>query len=116
MSLKPGRVAPTVPSGWNLRKSALNYLSFSNRAQVILEFTFCIIVVMLMLYGLIMVFRWTGVDSAERRLAHDRRLTSEDINPDYPQDNPGEGPLWQIDPYFYKPIGMNAIWNGEIRY
>ena len=45
--------------------------------QVTIEFTFCMVVVMLMVYGVIMVFRWTGVDLADRRIAHEKRFFNE---------------------------------------
>ena len=80
------------------------------KGQVALEFTFCMIVVFLMIYGIIMILRWTGMDLAERRRAHDMRLTAP-IAQDY--GNPTDGPLFQVDPYFYSPIKMNAVWKGE---
>jgi len=42
-----------------------------------LEFTFCMIVLLLMMYGMMMVFRWVGLDLAERRQSHERVLTQE---------------------------------------
>lgn len=79
--------------------------------QVIIEFTFCMIIVFLMIYSLIMIFRWTGTDLADRRISHERTLRSP-INRNYTLADPGAGPLTQIDPFFYKPVGMNAIWDG----
>ena len=70
------------------------------QGQVILEFTFCMVVLMLMIYGVFMVFAWTGKDLAERRRAHEDVLFS----------------ARQVDPYFYKPIKMNAIWQWEWTY
>jgi hypothetical protein len=97
-----------------------------NNGQVIIEFTFCMIIILLMIYGLMMVFRWTGVDLAERRRAHDTVLM-QDINVDYGgcavfnsmsgvclQEMPQwSGPLKQIDPYFYVPMKINAVWQGN---
>ena len=71
------------------------------KAQVILEFAFCMIVVLLIIFGIMKVFQWTGRDLAERRIAHDGVLTG------------GGTPLDQIDPYFYAPVDMNAIWKGD---
>ena len=84
----------------------------SYSGQVMIEFTFSLIVVMIMIYGLMKVFEWTGKDQAMRRITHDESLTA-DIDRSYHRNNPGEGPLKQIDPYFYTPISMNAIWDGK---
>ena len=43
-----------------------------SEGQSIMEFTFCMIVVLIMLYSTAMVFRWTGMDLAERRIAYER--------------------------------------------
>ncbi|HQP10320.1 MAG TPA: hypothetical protein PKV41_02915 [Candidatus Omnitrophota bacterium] len=102
---------------------------FCRRGQVLIEFTFCMIVVFLMIYGLAKVFVWTGRDFAERANAHDKLLVSP-IDEDYGckewewQPGPGGtpvavclsrtlGPLEQIDPYYYTPISMNAIFGEE---
>lgn len=97
------------------------------KAQVMLEFTFCMIILFLMMYGIIMVFRWTGVDLAQRQQTHDAVLTTA-IDPLYGQCAGGmmfgicppenvvaveRGPLTQIDPYFYQPSPMNAVWTGN---
>jgi len=79
----------------------INYLPFTNNAQVMLEFTFCMIVILIMIFGVTKVFHWTGNDPAQRRISHDLVLT-----------NQAASSLEQIDPYFYQPIGMNAVWDG----
>jgi hypothetical protein len=106
----------------------------TNCGQVIIEFTFCMIVVFLMIFGLAKVFTWTGRDLAERSIAHDRLLASP-VDPNYqcvevfvpPDFDPmhpdpdiipkclsySGGPSLQIDPYFYTPVKMDAIWNGN---
>ena len=66
--------------------------------QVVIEFTFCLIIVLLMIYGVTKVFIWAGRDLVERRKAHDEILTS-DVSP-----------RQQITPDFYYPVKMNAIW------
>lgn len=119
--------------------------SWYRAGQALIEFAFCMIVILLMIYGTIMVFRWTGLDLAERRAAHDRSLTVL-ANENYRDcvtfdtrevgcvqtDNPfwcdqhvvrccpciayrdmETGPMKQLDTYFYKPIGMNAVWEGD---
>ncbi len=81
----------------------------TKRAQVIIEYTFCMIIVFLMIYAAIKIFRWTGLDLAERRKNHDAVLIS---NIDRNDGSTG-GPLKQIDPYFSRPIKMNTIWDGS---
>ncbi len=71
-----------------------------NKAQTTIEFTFCMIIIFLMIYGMMKVFQWSGVDLAERRIAHETVLTG------------GGGPRAQIDPHFSVPQKMNAIWTG----
>lgn len=98
------------------------------QGQVMLEFVFCMIILFLMMYGIVMVFRWVGLDLGQRQRAHDAQLVSE-IDPNYGQCVGGgfigglfvpcigvsetRGPLNQIDPYFYSPTPMNAVWAGN---
>ena len=107
-----------------------NHLPFTinhkpSNAQVMLEFVFCMIVLFLMMYAVIMIFRWVGLDLGQRQQAHDALLIST-IDDDYGKcavftictaSNyiaPVErGPLSQIDPYFYTPEAMNAVWTGN---
>ncbi len=83
-----------------------------NKGQVIIEFTFCVIVVMLMMYGLIMIFRWTGVSMANRRIGHDSTLEV-GFTRNYGSGAVGQGPLKQLDTYFFKPSKMKAVWDGN---
>jgi len=69
--------------------------------QVILEFTFCMIVILIMIYGVIKVFHWAGKDIVERRIVHDETLLK-DVSP---RD--------QIKPLLYIPGRMNAVWDGR---
>ncbi len=73
--------------------------------QVMLEFTFCMIILFFMMYGVIMIFRWTGVDLAERRRAHNTALKTTVIK-DWV--NIIDGPLGQMSPYFFDVLPMNA--------
>ena len=94
-----------------------------------LEFTFCMIILFLMMYGIIMVFRWVGLDLGQRQQAH-QAVLEQDIDNKYGQcaawdytdpfnpicadfRNVTRGPLTQIDPYFYTPTSMNAVWAGN---
>ncbi len=74
------------------------------KGQGFLEFTFAMMVLMIMIYGLIRVFGWTGVDLTEGRLAHERTLT-----------DGGLSSRQQINPEFYVPTPFNAIWTGFSR-
>ncbi len=82
----------------------------TSKGQVMLEFTFCMIILFLMMYAIIMVFRWTGLDLGQRRAAHDAQITTAIVQR---YGNIADGPLKQIDPYFYSPTKMNAVWTGD---
>ena len=45
------------------------------KAQSTIEFTFAMIAIMFLIYGMVMVFRWAGMDLAQRRYAQDAALT-----------------------------------------
>ncbi len=121
----------------NPRKTKSCFLSLASyfllskkKAQVMIEFAFCMIILFLMMYGTVMVFRWVGLDLGRRQKAHEELLKSDiDLNyggcvtsffnivtgnvtcTDY--RNVTRGPLTQIDPYFYTPESMNAVWAGH---
>lgn len=70
-------------------------------AQATIEFTFAMVIVVLLLIGMIQVVIWTGKDLADRRQAHETFLI---------QDAPG----WQqTEPIFYhsSPIGAAVTSN-----
>jgi hypothetical protein len=46
------------------------------KAQSTIEFTFAMIAIMFLAYGMVMVFRWAGMDLAQRRYAQDTSLTN----------------------------------------
>ncbi len=43
-------------------------------AQATLEFTFGVIVLMFLVYGMVQVFRWAGLDLAQRRWSEDSSM------------------------------------------
>ena len=88
-----------------IRKGRLS----DGEGQVILEFTFCMIVVLLMIFGITKILTWSGREYVGRSRAHDDTLYTT-IEKDY--SSIGEGPAKQIDPYFYTPVKMNAIFEG----
>ena len=106
-------------------KTAKYERALSKKGQVILEFTFCMIIVLLMLFGLTKVFTWVGRDYAGRSMAHDSTLTTSviqsygsctayDVNGVCTAHSTmADGPMKQIDPYFYTPVKMNAIYSGK---
>ena len=71
------------------------------KGQAILEFTFAMIILMLLIYGLIMVFRWVGLDLAERRIQHEMVLTDNSLSPQE-----------QVNPNFYRPKKMRTVFRG----
>ena len=46
-----------------------------NRGQISIEFAFCMIVIITLIYGLAMVLRWAGVSFIERDRAYDSTLS-----------------------------------------
>jgi hypothetical protein len=50
------------------------------KAQTILEFTAGMIVLCLIIYGLVAIFRWGMMDMAERRYDHDRILSNSSLS------------------------------------
>ena len=78
--------------------------------QVILEFTFCMIIVLLMIFAITKIMVWSGREYAGCNDAHDSTLYAP-IDRSY--TIPGEGPLKQISPYFYSSVKMNAIWKAN---
>jgi hypothetical protein len=55
------------------------------------------IITLILVYALFMVFRWSGLDLAERRVAHELLLTNESLRPEQ-----------QLNPDFYKPRKLDA--------
>ena len=80
------------------------------RGQSTIEFTFTLVAIAFLSYGLVQIFRWTGMDLAERRFAHDQVL----LNADYRQQHGMEDPNLdemerQLTPDFYRPKQMQAV-------
>ena len=72
------------------------------RAQSTLEFTFAMIVLVFLIYGMVRVFFWVGKDLANRRIVQDNSLTN------------GYDPSVQLNPNFYRGQSMGAIYNGTV--
>lgn len=69
-----------------------------NKAQSTLEFAFSMIAMAVLMYGLILVFRWTGLDLAERRISHDNTLINTSVQPEQ-----------QLTPDFHRPRKIGAV-------
>lgn len=68
-----------------------------------IEFSFCMIICAVLLYGLIKIFVWSGKDLALRREAHESVLTDNRITPKE-----------QIRPTFYYSTRFNAAVDSNI--
>ena len=73
----------------------------SQTGQSMIEFTFATMVTLILVFALFMVFRWAGLDLAERRFAHDQTLTDNSLSP-----------YQQLNPDFYKPRKIEAAFRG----
>ena len=78
-------------------------------AQVTLEYTFCIVIILLLIYGAILVLRWAGVSLANRRIAHEATLTNSISEGWIIFD---DGPLKQLQTNFHSMTPMNLVFNG----
>jgi len=83
------------------KRKAGKVMTLADGGQAILEFTLCMIVVLLMIYALAKIFIWTGRDIVERRMSHDASLRSLGSQ------------LQQIDPDFHVPGKLDAVWDGN---
>ncbi len=86
----------------------------NKQAQSIVEFSFSMVILFVMVYGLTHIFQWTGVDTVKRQKTHDA-LMKQDApkNPNYtsPQNS---GVIEQLEPNFYRPVKMNAIFEDAL--
>lgn len=93
----------------------------NNIGQVMMEFTFSMIIVLLMIWAATQIFRWAGLDLVERRKAHDDVLTDLTLlSQCIASCDTGSGPSCglncqenppHLEPNFYQPIKLNAIWS-----
>ena len=80
-----------------------------------MEFSFCMIIVLLMIFATMMIFRWTGLDLVQRRTVYEESLV-QDAEEDYVSRSDGKvdsGPIKQLQTYFSEPMKMNAVWQGN---
>ena len=74
------------------------------KAQSTLEFTFAMIVILFLIYGMVQVFRWSGMDLAQRRFAFDNSITAD----------PGADPAKQLSGDFDRVQPMAASYHGTV--
>ena len=87
----------------NFRKSSFG--------QVTIEFTFCLLIVAILMYGLMKAFRWAGMDLSERRLAAETDLTFI-IDEDWPGPSVNvSGPMRQFVLNYYKTKKIGMVFN-----
>ncbi len=79
------------------------------KAQTTLEFTFAFVIVLLLVYGCIQVFRWAGVSLVERQKAHESTLIDNTVLENWQTFS--QSPLKQLGADFYEPSRMNAVFN-----
>jgi hypothetical protein len=81
---------------------------------VMLEFSFAIILVVLLALGMFRVFQWTAHDMADRRRAHEDVLVYGKIDANPLIDIPSDEPTIQLQPYFYSSTDLDAAVNSNI--
>lgn len=69
--------------------------------QATIEFTFAMTLTLIMALALYMVFRWVGLDLANRRYTHENLLTNDSLRPEQ-----------QLNPDFYRPRKIDAAFRG----
>ena len=82
------------------------------RAQVTLEFTFSMILVLLLMYGVIRVMGWLSLTLAERRVAHDHSLIKRTDVENWKDIYKDPSPLLQLQPEFYTTNKLRLVFNG----
>ena len=95
------------PMNDNLTLQEKDFEKSKQSAQVMLEFTFSMIIVLLMLYALVMVFQWGGKELIQRQKAHEEGLYLE-FDPNY--NSIENSPIRQMQQGFYNPASMDAIY------
>ncbi len=81
-------------------------LNHDPKAQSTIEFTFAMVAIIFLIFGMLRVFRWAGMDLANRRVNQDLSLTgniSTSGDPS-PQLDPGDNPV----------LPMGTVYNGSI--
>ena len=69
------------------------------KAQSITEFSAGMVVLCLILYGMVEIFRWGMMDLAERRFDHDRSFSNRTLSTES-----------QLNPNFHDVRPMDTLW------
>lgn len=81
----------------------------NKKAQSTLEFTFAVIVIAFLIYGMVQMFRWAGMDLANRRWVQDNSMTVDLTKV------PNGDPLAQLNSDVGSSfLPMSAVWHGSI--
>ena len=75
------------------------------KAQSTIEFTFAVVAIMFLIYGMVLIFRWAGMDLAQRRYTQDASLTK--LTDNNPASELSSDPVSKVLP-------MAAVYHGDI--
>jgi len=78
----------------------------NKKAQSTIEFTFAVVGIMFFIYGMVMIFRWAGMDLANRRYIQDTVITNLDTATGDPASE------LNSDADYFLP--MSAVYHGSI--
>ncbi len=78
----------------------------NRKAQSTIEFTFAVVGTMFLIYGMVMIFRWAGMDLANRRYLQDTLITNLDTATGDPASE------LNSDADYFQP--MSAVYHGSI--
>jgi hypothetical protein len=78
----------------------------NDAAQSTLEFTFAMIAVIFLIYAMVQLFRWAGMDLANRRVLMDQGITTQDL--------PNGDPSAQLNFDTNGAMPIAAFWHGSI--
>jgi flagellar biogenesis protein FliO len=73
----------------------------NENGQSTIEFSFAMMVTLIIVVALILVFRWVGMDYANRRFTHEQLLTNDSLRPEQ-----------QLNPDFYRARKIDAAYRG----
>ena len=76
------------------------------KAQSTIEFTFAMIAIMFLVYGMVMVFRWAGMDLANRRFVQDNSITTTNLV--------GGDPASQLNADVDSVLPIAAVYRGSV--
>lgn len=76
-------------------------ISGNIKGQSTIEFTFAMMVTLILVVALLLVFKWVGMDYANRRFTHDQTLSNDLLRPEQ-----------QLNPDFYRTRKIDATYRG----